>query len=44
MILVPYASEEVLNKALKAGVELEFHPISLEALIFITAKEILNLL
>ena len=39
MILVPYASEEVLNKALKAGAQLEFHPISLEALIFITAKD-----
>jgi phosphate transport system substrate-binding protein len=39
MILVPYASEEVLNKALKARVELEFHSISLEALIFITAKD-----
>lgn len=39
MIIVPYASEEVLKKALKAGVELEFHPISLEALIFITAKD-----
>ena len=39
MILVPYASEEVLNKAQKAGAQLEFHPISLEALIFITAKD-----
>jgi phosphate transport system substrate-binding protein len=39
MILVPYASEEVLNKALKAGTQLEFHPISLEALIFITARD-----
>jgi len=39
MIIVPYASEEVLKKAQKVGVELEFHPISLEALIFITAKD-----
>jgi phosphate transport system substrate-binding protein len=28
MILVPYASQEVLDKAHKAGVELEFHPVS----------------
>ncbi|MCB2289717.1 substrate-binding domain-containing protein [Clostridium sp. CS001] len=39
MIFVPYASQEVLDKAHKAGVELEFHPVSIEALIFITAKD-----
>ena len=39
MILVPYASEEVLKSAEEAGVELEFFPISLEALIFITHKD-----
>lgn len=39
MIFVPYASQEVLDKAHKAGVELEFNPISIEALIFITAKD-----
>ena len=38
MILVPYASQEVLDKAKKSGVELEFTPITLEALIFITAS------
>ena len=39
MIFVPYASQEILNKALKSNVKLEFHAISLEALIFITAKD-----
>jgi phosphate transport system substrate-binding protein len=39
LILVPKASQEILNKALEAGVKLEFYPVSLEALIFITAKE-----
>jgi phosphate transport system substrate-binding protein len=39
MILVPYASQEVLDKASKSGVELEFHPVSIEALIFITARD-----
>ncbi len=37
MILVPYASQDVLERAENAGVELEFSPISLEALIFITS-------
>jgi phosphate transport system substrate-binding protein len=39
LILVPKASQEILNKALEAGVKLEFYPVSLEALIFITAKD-----
>lgn len=39
IIFVPYASQEVLNSAQKARVELEFHPVTLEALIFITAKD-----
>lgn len=39
VILVPYASQEILDKAQKSGAELEFHPISLEALVFITAKD-----
>lgn len=39
LILVPYASQEVLDTAKKAGVELEFHKIAAEALIFITAAE-----
>jgi phosphate transport system substrate-binding protein len=36
MILVPYASADVLAEAAKAGVELEFHKVAAEALIFIT--------
>ncbi len=39
MILVPYASTEVLEEAKKAGVELEFYKIASEALIFITSVE-----
>lgn len=37
MILVPYASVDVLEQAKRAGVELEFHQVAAEALIFITA-------
>ncbi|MBQ4347090.1 MAG: substrate-binding domain-containing protein [Firmicutes bacterium] len=39
MIIVPYASDDVFEKAKEAGVELEFHKIAEEALIFITPKE-----
>ncbi len=39
MIIVPYASAEVLQKADNAGVELEFHKVAAEALIFITPAE-----
>ncbi|MEY8355561.1 substrate-binding domain-containing protein [Lachnospiraceae bacterium 54-53] len=39
MILVPYASDTVLEEAKNAGVELEFHKIASEALIFITSAE-----
>ena len=39
LIFVPYASEEILREAEEAGVELEFHKIAAEALIFITPKE-----
>lgn len=39
MILVPYASEAVLQTAEAAGVELEWEKIAAEALIFITAKD-----
>ncbi len=39
MILVPYASAEVLKEAENAGVELEFHKIAAEGLIFITSVE-----
>lgn len=39
LILVPYASKEVLDRAKRSGVELEFHKIALEALIFITPAE-----
>jgi len=39
MIIVPYASSDVLALAKDAGVELEFYPISAEALVFITPKE-----
>ncbi|MCR1897921.1 substrate-binding domain-containing protein [Irregularibacter muris] len=39
MILVPYASSDVLALAEDAGVELEFYPIAAEALVFITPKE-----
>ena len=39
LIFVPYASEEVLQSAAEAGVELEFHKVAAEALVFITPKE-----
>lgn len=39
MIIVPYASSEVLTLAKDAGVELEFFKIAAEALIFITPIE-----
>ena len=39
IILVPYASADVLAEAEKAGVQLEFHKIAAEALIFITSAE-----
>ena len=39
MILVPYASSDVLAEAEDRGIELEFHPIAAEALVFITPIE-----
>ncbi len=36
LIVVPYASDEVLEEARAAGVTLEFYPIAAEALVFIT--------
>lgn len=39
LILVPYASADVLAQAKAAGVELEFHKLALEALVFITCKD-----
>ena len=39
LIIVPYASEDVLREAKDAGVELEFHKITAEALVFITPKD-----
>lgn len=39
LILVPYASQEVLDRAKKAGVELEFHKFAAEALVFITSAD-----
>lgn len=39
LIFVPYASEDVLQSAADAGVELEFHKVAAEALVFITPKE-----
>lgn len=39
MIIVPNASAEIVEKAKKAGVELEFHKIAAEALVFITPAE-----
>ena len=39
LIIVPYASQDVLNLAKKSGVELEFIPVVSEALIFITPKD-----
>lgn len=39
LIIVPYASQEVRDKAKTAGVELEFYKVAAEALIFITPKD-----
>lgn len=39
MIIVPYASSEILTFAEDKGIELEFYPVALEALVFITPKE-----
>lgn len=39
LILVPSASQDVLNLAKESGVELEFIPVVAEALIFITPRE-----
>ncbi|SDG30356.1 PstS family phosphate ABC transporter substrate-binding protein [Desulfosporosinus hippei] len=39
VIFVPYASADVLEEAENAGVELEFHKVAAEALIFITSAE-----
>lgn len=39
MIIVPYASSDILALAEGAGIELEFSPIAAEALVFITPKE-----
>ena len=39
MIIVPYASSDVLETAEEAKVTLEFHPIAAEALVFITPIE-----
>ncbi len=39
MILVPYASAEILKDAAKVEVELEFHKVAAEALVFITPAE-----
>jgi len=39
LIFVPYASADVLQAAADAGVELEFHKVAAEALIFITPIE-----
>ena len=39
MIIVPYASSDILAEAKNKGVKLEFHPIAAEALVFITPKE-----
>ena len=39
MIIVPYASRDILNSAKEKGVELEFYRIAAEALIFITSSE-----
>ena len=39
MIIVPYASSDVMALAESEGVKLEFHPIALEALVFITPIE-----
>lgn len=39
LIFVPYASADVLQAAAEAGVELEFHQVAAEALVFITPAE-----
>ena len=39
LILVPYASADVLHVAEQAGVGLEFHKVALEALVFITRSD-----
>lgn len=39
LIFVPYASDDVLRDAEEADVELEFHKIAAEALVFITPNE-----
>lgn len=39
MIIVPYASSEILGEAENKGVKLEFYPIAAEALVFITPRE-----
>lgn len=39
MIIVPYASPDIMAEAKDKGVELEFYPIAAEALVFITPKE-----
>ncbi len=39
MIIVPYASSDVLAQAKQKGIKLEFYPIAAEALVFITPKE-----
>lgn len=39
MVIVPYASSEILNRAEEKGIKLEFYPVAAEALIFITPKE-----
>ena len=39
MIIVPYASSDVLDLAKSKGVDLEFYPLAAEALVFITPVE-----
>ncbi len=39
MVIVPYASYDVLDEAKDKGIELEFYPIVAEALVFVTPKE-----
>lgn len=39
MIVVPYASSDVLALAEDKGIKLEFYPVAAEALVFITPKE-----
>ena len=39
LIIVPYASQDILAEAKAAGVELEFTKIAAEALVFITPKD-----